>query len=94
MKELNFSQPNLLRHLERGLPSMCPKAYRWIGEMEEISKTHQEIGLPRELFEGAANIYRMVEASPLGNEIVENRKLGKSATDVAEILEQFVGDPA
>ena len=93
LKELEFSQPNLLRHLERGLPSMCPKAYRWIGEMEEISKTHDDNRLPRELFEGAANIYRMVEASPLGTEIVENRKLGNSAKDVAQILKQFVSDP-
>ena len=90
LAELKFSQETLLGHLERGLPSMCPKAYRWVGEMEEISKTHKELGLPKNLFEGAADIYRLVETSPLGKEIVEDRKLGTSAKDVADVLADFL----
>ena len=89
LDELKFSQESLLGHLERGLPSMCPKAYRWVGEMEEISKTHEVLDLPENLFEGAADIYRLVEASPLGKEIVEDRKLGTSAEDVADVLGNF-----
>ena len=89
LDELKFSQGNLLGHLERGLPSMCPKAYRWVGEMEEISKTHEELDLPKNLFEGAADIYRLVETSPLGKEIVEDRKLGTSAEDVADVLANY-----
>ena len=88
---LKFSQKSLLGHLERGLPSMCPKAYRWVGEMEEISKTHEELDLPKNLFEGAADIYRLVEKSPLGKEIVEDRKLGTSAENVADVLADFLG---
>jgi len=90
LNELKFSQENLFGHLEKGLPSMCPKAYRWIGEMEEISKTHSELDLPKNLFEGAADIYRLVEKSPLGEEIVENRKLGTSAENVADVLADFL----
>ena len=91
LDELKFSQKSLLGHLERGLPSMCPKAYRWVGEMEEISKTHEELDLPKNLFEGAADIYRLVEKSPLGKEIVEDRKLGTSAENVADVLADFLG---
>ena len=91
MDELAFSQKDLLKHLESGLPSMCPKAYRWVGEMEEISKTHVDGGLPGEMFIGAARVYAQVEASPLGAEIVEDRKLGKTAGEVAEILAEHVG---
>ena len=90
LAELKFSQESLLGHLERGLPSMCPKAYRWVGEMEEISKTHKELGLPKNLFEGAADIYRLVETSPLGKEVVEDRKLGTSAKNVADVLADFL----
>ena len=90
LNELKFSQESLLGHLERGLPSMCPKAYRWVGEMEEISKTHAELNLPKNLFEGAADIYRLVETSPLGKEIVEDRKLGTSAENVADVLAGFL----
>ena len=90
LNELKFSQESLLGHLERGLPSMCPKAYRWVGEMEEISKTHAELNLPKNLFEGAADIYRLVETSPLGKEIVEDRRLGTSAENVADVLAGFL----
>lgn len=90
LAELGSSQKNLLTHLERGLPDMCPKAYRWVGEMEEISKTHVDGGLPGEMFIGAANIYRLVEASPLGAEVVEDRKIGRSAEEVAEFLVDHV----
>ena len=40
---------------------MAPKAYRWVREMEEISKTHiEEGGFDPELFLGAAGVYRSV----------------------------------
>jgi hypothetical protein len=35
--ELAASQPDILRYLQRGVPDMFPKAYRWVAEMEEIS---------------------------------------------------------
>jgi len=91
LEELAYSQQDLLKHLEGGLPSMCPKAYRWVGEMEEISKTHVDGGLPGDMFIGAARVYAQVEASPLGAEIVEDRKLGKTAGEVASILAEHVG---
>ncbi len=35
--ELADSQPDLLRILQRAVPDMFPKAYRWVAEMEEIA---------------------------------------------------------
>jgi len=35
--ELAASQPNLLAFLDRSVPDMFDKAYRWVAEMEEIS---------------------------------------------------------
>ena len=92
MSELEYSQTDILNHLQKGLPSMCPKAYRWVGEMEEISKTHVEVGLPGELFLGAAQIYATVTDSPLGAEIVEDRTLGKTAGEVADHLIAHIRD--
>ncbi|EIN12100.1 6-phosphogluconate dehydrogenase C-terminal domain-like protein [Punctularia strigosozonata HHB-11173 SS5] len=37
MHELHQSQPLLLKRAVSGIPSMLPKAYRWIAEMDEIS---------------------------------------------------------
>ena len=90
LEELKSSQPNLFAHIEKWLPDMCPKAYRWVGEMEEISTTHQHNNLPEELFIGAAKIFSLVESSVLGTEIVESRKLGKTAEDVAAVLAKHV----
>ena len=45
------------RFVERSLPSMPPKAYRWIAEMEEISRTFADLGLPERLMLGAADVY-------------------------------------
>jgi 3-hydroxyisobutyrate dehydrogenase-like beta-hydroxyacid dehydrogenase len=47
-----------VRHfVERALPSMPPKAYRWIGEMEEIARCFEELGMPGRLMMGAADVY-------------------------------------
>ena len=35
--ELSSSQPEMLKRMQRGIPGMYDKAYRWVGEMEEIS---------------------------------------------------------
>jgi len=35
--ELSESQPALLRYLERSVPSMFDKAYRWVAEMDEVA---------------------------------------------------------
>jgi 3-hydroxyisobutyrate dehydrogenase-like beta-hydroxyacid dehydrogenase len=48
------------RFVERALPSMPPKAYRWIGEMEEISRFFEDLGLPGRLLLGAADVYTNV----------------------------------
>src|SRR5579859_4394135 len=45
------------KFVERMLPGMPPKAYRWIGEMEEIARCFEEVGLPGRLMMGAADVY-------------------------------------
>lgn len=37
LHELSLSQPLVLKRMVTSIPSMLPKAYRWVGEMEEIS---------------------------------------------------------
>ena len=89
-EELNFSQPNLFNHMKKWLPDMCPKAYRWVGEMEEIAKTFHDNDLSEKLFHGVAETYSIVEKSILGKEIVEKRKKGQTAQEVTDILARFI----
>jgi len=55
--ELQYSQPDLLRLFSRSLPQMYAKAYRWVGEMEEIAKFLKEGAGGSEMFTGAAQLY-------------------------------------
>ena len=71
--ELASSQPGLLDYLSHAIPSMPPKAHRWIGEMEEIADTFQSLGLTEKIFHGTANLYRLVKDTPLGQETPEER---------------------
>lgn len=80
--ELEGAQANLLRSLTGSLPGMPPKAYRWVGEMEEIAKTYGDAGLTPKTFEGVADVYRFVESTPLGKEVVENRTMGTDLDDL------------
>jgi 3-hydroxyisobutyrate dehydrogenase-like beta-hydroxyacid dehydrogenase len=84
--ELQSSQPVLYRMFERGVPSMPPKAYRWVGEMEEIARTFADLGLPPQMLEGAAAIYHLVEQTELGVEIPEERQRGQTLEEVTDIL--------
>lgn len=84
--ELASSVPALLDYATRAVPSMPPKAYRWIGEMEEIAQTFAAIGLPPGMLQGAADVYRFVGESPLGRERTEDRTQGKTLQDAVEGL--------
>jgi putative dehydrogenase len=57
--ELAFSQPEVLRYLERGIPGMFDKAYRWVAEMEEISD-FLGVAPAAPIYQGAARLYAAI----------------------------------
>ena len=70
---------------------MPPKAYRWVREMEEISRTFSEEGGfdtgRHNVFGAVAEIYKSVaEETVLGQEKVGKRKRGQDAEDVAKAM--------
>lgn len=79
LNELAYSQPEFLRRITRTVPDMLPKAYRWVGEMEEIAKF---VGAGEgAIYEGIANLYKRIQQS-LDDEDQEDVK----------VLEKFVED--
>lgn len=84
--ELRESQAELFAWFERQVPRMPPKAYRWVGEMEEIARTFSDLGLPPQMLEGAAALYRLVERTELGAETPEERHQGQTLAEVVGIL--------
>lgn len=69
-RELSESQPMLMAWLSRSVPDMFSKAYRFVGEMEEISSFMASDG-GREIYAGIAELYREVAADKDG----ENRDI-------------------
>ena len=67
-------------------PILPPKAYRWVPEMLEISKTLGTTGMTPKMFQGAADIYRFVAGTSLGKETPENRDKTRKGEDVVRLL--------
>ncbi|BAY43324.1 6-phosphogluconate dehydrogenase NAD-binding protein [Scytonema sp. HK-05] len=77
--ELSLSQKNLLDWLIRAIPTMPPKAHRWVGEMEEIAATFGSVGLTELTFKGAAEIYELVKETSLGKQTPEENTQNHSS---------------
>jgi len=84
--------PSGLKSAERSLPAMCPKAYRWVKEMEEIADTFEADGgfEPAESsFRSIARVYELVaDGTELGSEVIGHRKRGTTAEDVALVISE------
>jgi L-threonate 2-dehydrogenase len=60
--ELERSQPALLPWLQRSIPAMYSKAYRFVGEMEEIADYVSEDASAQEMFDAFADFYTRIAA--------------------------------
>ena len=89
--EFAASQPEASAWLLRQLPSMPPKAWRWVAEMEEIAAVFDSVGVPGGTLRGAADVYRKVAGTPLGKETPETRDRSRDGRAVAEALARTFG---
>jgi len=60
--ELARTQPDMLVRLERFIPAMFPKAYRWVAEMEQIADFAGEESKGAAIYKGAARLYERIAA--------------------------------
>ncbi|MBS12351.1 MAG: 6-phosphogluconate dehydrogenase [Gemmatimonadetes bacterium] len=83
--EFGLSQQARLKSLDElnGVPS---KSRRWIGEMEEIAKTFDEVGLTPHTFAGAADMFRHVGGNALADETPENRNRDRTVEELIRRL--------
>lgn len=61
LREWRLSQPGLSERAYSGLRGSVPKAWRFVGEMEEIAATFTGANLPGGFHEAAAEVYRRLE---------------------------------
>ena len=88
--EFAGSQPAALAAMNKGLPSLPPKAFRWIGEMEEIAATFDDAGVTPHFHQGAAEMYRLVSETPFASETPETIDAGRTLDETIGALAELV----
>src|SRR5437588_10398957 len=61
--ELSKSQPEMLKRMRGSIPGMYDKAYRWVGEMEEISDFHGPNKPAADMYAAIARLYELLAAA-------------------------------
>lgn len=61
--ELSSSQPEMLARMKKSVPGMYDKAYRWVGEMEEISDFLDANAPSSDMYKGIARLYEFLAAA-------------------------------
>jgi len=61
--ELSKSQPEMLKRMRGSIPTMYDKAYRWVGEMEEISDFHGANKPAADMYAAIARLYDFLAAA-------------------------------
>src|SRR6516225_6254319 len=87
-QQLQQSQTERYNWALSQFPILPPKAYRWVPEMLEISKTLGATGMTPKMFQGAAEVYRFVAGTALGKEAPETRDATRQGKDIVRLLAQ------
>lgn len=90
--EQSETMAEVLGWLESNMPIMPPKAYRWVGEMEEIGLFFGDLGMTPGILNGAADVYRFVADTPIGKESPELRDPNRQLDGVIAALAGALGD--
>ena len=86
LAEFRSGQESVLQRMERTIPTVPPRARRWVSEMEEIRDTFAHLGMTPRLFEGMAEMYRFIGDTPLGEETPESRDRDRTFTETIRQL--------
>jgi len=84
-QEFQRSQPTQYARMQR-LPGMPIKSRRFVGEMEEIAKTFEAVGLTPRMLAGAADMYRLVGRTHLADRTPEDPTPLSSLDEMLETL--------
>ena len=92
--EFASSQPAAFNAMNKGLPGLPSKAFRWIGEMEEIAATFDDAGVTPFFHKGAVEMYRLMSDTPFANETPETIDRSRTLDDTIAALADLLVAPA
>ena len=80
------SQAGTVDKIHQAITRLPSLSGRYIGEMEQIAQTFESIGLPAGFHAASAELFRMLNATPLANERREEIDSGRTPEDVLKII--------
>lgn len=89
LAEFAESQSQRLKAMD-GVNSLSAKAFRWIGEMQEIAATYEQTGVSSGFHEGAEHIFRLIAESPIGHERPETVDRDRTLEETVAIFAEEV----
>jgi 3-hydroxyisobutyrate dehydrogenase-like beta-hydroxyacid dehydrogenase len=93
-EELRESQSAIRDWILRNLPSMPPKAYRWVPETEEIAATFAAAGLTPLMMQGSTQLYAAIARTEAGKESPEQaREQRRNGAQVIGALDAGLPSP-
>jgi 3-hydroxyisobutyrate dehydrogenase-like beta-hydroxyacid dehydrogenase len=85
LAEFQLSQSGHLKAMER-LTGVPTKSRRWVGEMEEIAQTFEQVGLTPRILAGAADMYRFIGQTSLADRTPEDPEPPPALAEMLSIL--------
>ncbi len=86
LEEFQRGQTATVQRMEGWIPGVPAKSRRWVSEMQEIEATFGHLGMTPHLFEGVADMYRLIGGTPLGDETPESRDGERSLEETIRLL--------
>ena len=65
--QMRDTQASVFGQVSRQAEGFAPKAYRWVGEMQQMELTFGPLGLPTGFFAAAAEVFARLAETPLGH---------------------------
>lgn len=89
-EELAYSQQANLASIESGIPRLPSNAHRWIGEMEEIARTFEEVGVTPNFHLGAVEMYKLLNSTSFSDESPENIDMTRTTWQTIEAVADLI----
>jgi len=89
VKEFQLSQAERYASMERALLTVPYRARRWIGEMQEIARTFEDLKLTLKFHQGAEDVYRLISKTSLADETPETLDKSRTLSQMIEILKEM-----
>lgn len=85
-ERLPGSQAGTVEKLDGAILRLPSLSGRYIGEMEQVAETFEAIGLTPRIHQGAADLFRLLSASPLAQERRDEIDAERTVTDTLRAL--------